>query len=329
MSYANNSNAEFLKKAREIIEENLSNELFGVSELAKEMGISRSYLHRKIYSGTKLSVSRFIRQIRLKKAKELLRNTSYTVSEVAFNVGYSSVSYFSKCYHDFYGYSPGEERSRQEQEMERKVPVSALAKKNNLLRKYNLVTVLSLLVILILVFIYVVQQKKDLEKSIVVLPPNYLAVDSTNHIELSGIVGLIINKLSNIDDFDKVIPWISVQEYANTKKTLKEIARELKVNCIITSSLIKMGGINYLSVEMVDGNSGHQEWSEYYELDKSELMKLPSVIVNDIADEINADITLQERKQIEKIPTLNDEAFTSYVRGRVFWNSRTIYTNKG
>jgi len=117
MSYGNNSDADFIKKARKIVEENFSDEMFGVSELAKELGISRSYLHRKIIAYQKLSVSQFIRQIRLKKAKELLRNTSSTVSEIAYNVGFNSVTYFSKCFHDYYGYSPGEVGKREEEKL--------------------------------------------------------------------------------------------------------------------------------------------------------------------------------------------------------------------
>jgi len=98
----------FLSKITEIIEENIPNDQFGVSELAHEMGMSRSNLLRKVKKLTKLSVSQFINQVRLKKAIEMLRKTSLTVSEVSYKVGFSSISYFIKCFHDYYGYPPGE-----------------------------------------------------------------------------------------------------------------------------------------------------------------------------------------------------------------------------
>ena len=108
MTGSNSTGNDFLSKVTGIIEENISNERFGVSELAQETGMSRSNLLRKIQKVTKLSVSQFIRQVRLKKAMEILRQSSSTVSEVSYKVGFSSTSYFVKCFHDYYGYPPGE-----------------------------------------------------------------------------------------------------------------------------------------------------------------------------------------------------------------------------
>src|SRR5690606_38445071 len=90
------------------IRENLSNEQFGVSELAEIMNMSRSSLLRKIRKNTQLSASQFIRQVRLKKSMQLLRQTSLNISEIAFQVGFGSTSYFIKCFREYYGYPPGE-----------------------------------------------------------------------------------------------------------------------------------------------------------------------------------------------------------------------------
>ena len=103
---------DFLNKITKIIEENLSNEQFGVSELAQETGMSRSNLLRKVKKISKLSVSQFISQVRLKKAMDMLKETSFNVSEVSFRVGFSSTSYFIKCFRDYYGYPPGEVEKR-------------------------------------------------------------------------------------------------------------------------------------------------------------------------------------------------------------------------
>jgi len=104
-SYTEN---EFLKKLTAIIEANISNENFGVSELAREAGMSRSNLLRRVKSQTNLSVSLFIRQVRLKNAMDLLKEGDLNVSEVSFQVGFSSTSYFIKCFREHYGYPPGE-----------------------------------------------------------------------------------------------------------------------------------------------------------------------------------------------------------------------------
>ena len=97
----------FVDQAESIILENVANEQFGVSDLAESMNTSRSSLLRKIKKQTKLSASQFIRQVRLEKGMEILRQTSSTVSEVSFKVGFSSTSYFIKCFREYYGYPPG------------------------------------------------------------------------------------------------------------------------------------------------------------------------------------------------------------------------------
>ena len=70
---------DFLSRITEIIKENLSNEQFGVSELAHEIGMSRSNLLHKVKQLTKLSVSQFIRQVRLRHAMGVLKQDSFSV----------------------------------------------------------------------------------------------------------------------------------------------------------------------------------------------------------------------------------------------------------
>jgi len=108
MSDANSSPKSFIEEAEVLILQHVENENFGVSELAEAMHMSRSNLLRKIKKSTSVSASQFIRQVRLKKAMEILGETSLTVSEVSFRVGFSSTSYFTKCFREFYGYPPGE-----------------------------------------------------------------------------------------------------------------------------------------------------------------------------------------------------------------------------
>jgi len=108
MSDAQSSSKSFIEQAESLILENIENENFGVSELAEAMHMSRSNLLRKIKKDAWVSASQFIRQIRLKKAMEYLGETSLTVSEVSYQVGFASTSYFIKCFREYYGYPPGE-----------------------------------------------------------------------------------------------------------------------------------------------------------------------------------------------------------------------------
>ncbi len=103
---------DFLKGVIKIIEENLSDEHFEVPDLAQQLNMSRSNLLRKVKSLSGLSVSVFIRNVRLHHAKELLKDGSLTASEVSFKVGFNSTSYFTKCFRELFGYPPGEERNQ-------------------------------------------------------------------------------------------------------------------------------------------------------------------------------------------------------------------------
>ena len=100
--------SDFINKAEAFILENISNEQFGVSELAETMNMSRSNLLRKIKKDTQLSASQFIRQVRLQKGMEMLKQNTMTVSEISYQVGFGSTSYFIKCFREYYGHPPGE-----------------------------------------------------------------------------------------------------------------------------------------------------------------------------------------------------------------------------
>lgn len=99
---------QFIKRATAVIESNLADEHFGIDHLCREVGMSRVTLHRKLKALTNLSTSHFIRSFRLERAYHLLKNQSGNVSEIAFQTGFNSLQYFSKCFKEQYGKSPAE-----------------------------------------------------------------------------------------------------------------------------------------------------------------------------------------------------------------------------
>ncbi len=103
----------FIKRLTDIIQGNLENENFSVRELARESGYSRYGLNRRLSRITNKTVVQFISEVRLQKALEMLRDENNTVSEIAFKTGFSSPAYFSKCFHEFFGYPPGEVKKRE------------------------------------------------------------------------------------------------------------------------------------------------------------------------------------------------------------------------
>lgn len=100
--------AVFIQKAMDIVDKHISDHGFGSDEFCKEIGMSRSQLHRKLKALTSQPASEFIRTMRLKRAANLLRDSKLSVEEVSFRVGFNSPAYFTKCFKALFGKTPSE-----------------------------------------------------------------------------------------------------------------------------------------------------------------------------------------------------------------------------
>lgn len=96
----------FILKLLKYIDEHITDEDFGVSELASMVGMSRPVLYKKIRNLTNLSVNDFVKSIRLKKAMELFKQNRFTIYEVAYQVGFNDPKYFSREFKKQFGKSP-------------------------------------------------------------------------------------------------------------------------------------------------------------------------------------------------------------------------------
>jgi AraC-like DNA-binding protein len=97
---------DFLNQVIGLLEKNLDNADFDIDSFCRNLGVSSSYLYRKIKNITGLSPNEFIRTYRLKKAAVLIRESSMNVSEIAYQVGFNDALYFSKCFKKQFGTSP-------------------------------------------------------------------------------------------------------------------------------------------------------------------------------------------------------------------------------
>ena len=100
----------FISKFKKAVEERMSDSSVSVEELAALMGLSRVQLYRKVKALTGSTPVDLLRKARLSRAKQLLTSTEMSVSEIAYQVGFASPSYFTKCYKDEYGVVPGDAR---------------------------------------------------------------------------------------------------------------------------------------------------------------------------------------------------------------------------
>ena len=102
----------FINKFRKVIEKNLIDSDLNVDEIGKNLGLSRVQLYRKIKSLTNYAPNELVRIIRLKAAEQMFVNSEKTISEVAYDTGFTSPSYFTKCFKEYFNESPTEYLNR-------------------------------------------------------------------------------------------------------------------------------------------------------------------------------------------------------------------------
>ena len=98
----------FLRRMRELIEKNMADSDFGVEQLGDDIGMSRAQLYRKCKALTNYSPVELIRNTRLKRAQQMLAQGDETIAQVAYAVGFTAPSYFTKCYKEYFGENPTE-----------------------------------------------------------------------------------------------------------------------------------------------------------------------------------------------------------------------------
>lgn len=104
--HTTSSEQKFIQQLHQVINENISDSNFKTEELCNKMLMSRMQLHRKLKALTGLSTSKFLNTQRVKMAASLLRETDLSVSEIAYEVGFSNPSYFNRCFKDVYHCTP-------------------------------------------------------------------------------------------------------------------------------------------------------------------------------------------------------------------------------
>jgi AraC-like DNA-binding protein len=99
---------QFLERLNGFVEKHIEDENLGVNDLAGLLNMSRSQLQRKVKALTNLAPNEFIRNYRLLRAIELIKGQAGTKAETAFAVGFSSPSYFTRCFREHFGFPPSE-----------------------------------------------------------------------------------------------------------------------------------------------------------------------------------------------------------------------------
>ena len=331
-------NQVLIEKLTKILEVNLDKEHFGVKELANEAGLSRSKLHRKLQSLKGKSASRFIREFRLEKAMVMLQNNEATASEISYRVGFSSPTYFNTCFHDYYGYPPGEakirnpkvdEQNEAEQRLElisadQTISKKALVKKTIL--GIRMVWINTFFILLLSVVSYNLYQNyqdsnsveipiiDSNDKSIAIIPFKNLSENLENQHFVDGVTGSIQNHLNMISDL-KVVPNTSMKKYRDLTMTTSEIGKEVGVSYLLDGSVQKHGDSIRIIAHLIDANQNSQLSSFVFDWEYKNIFAIQSKIAIQIAKELDVEVAPYELQSIEKIPTKNLEAYNLWLLG--------------
>lgn len=307
MPETNSMNNDFLQRLVNAIDKHLSDDSFGVAELAAELGISRSTLHRKVRMVAKKSVSIFIRETRLKRSFELLKNRDGTVSEIAYQVGFGSTTYFTKCFHDFYGIPPGDvlKGNYPQQFIERQKNFTVTSKKNTI---YSLFV--GFIIIVAILFSYFIFRMDS--PSIAVMPVTVINTANDSVATLTVLREYLHNKLGKIDGLT-VISGLATDKYVNIQKSPEEIWKEVNATYILSIRKNNSNGRNEIFV-IIDSKKGKQISTYTYPLgpNGSDYSEIATQITLNTAKDLKIHLSKEEEKLIQEKLSENEAALRFY-----------------
>jgi len=188
--------------------------------------------------------------------------------------------------------------------------------------------IIAVLVVTLLVISPLLKQEVSLfasamDKSIAVLPFDNLSNDPEQEYFSDGMMDEILDRLFKIGEL-KVISRTSSMRYKNSSLSLKKIAKEMGVATILEGSVRRMDNKVRITVQLIDAKTDTHLWSEIYDRDIADIFFVQSEVAQTIGRELKAIISPEERMRIEKIPSINIEAYDYYLRGMFYWRKLTV-----
>ncbi len=303
----------FITELTGIILANLRNEDFGAKQLAVSMGMSQSCLYQRLHSITSKGINQFIREIRLQNALEILRNEDLTASEVAFRVGFSSPAYFNSCFHDFFGYTPGNTKkviteSFEEGKLVRLNPEPG----QNEITRYSfplkhpgkLIPGLFIFFMIFAFALLIIPQILDRIKSgshedtqeiyVAVMPFYNITNDSSYNVWQVGIQDNLISYLSNypeefiIRQTSTIIGLLQrkgIKDFSSiSPSVITEFSRKMDANVLVTGSINHSGSIIRVNTQLIHSETGDIFRSMQVEGDSGNILQLVDSLSVQIRD---------------------------------------------
>jgi len=154
-------------------------------------------------------------------------------------------------------------------------------------------------------------------ESIAVLPLQNLSGDPGQDYFADGMTEALIADLAEIRAL-RVISRSSVEQYKDRKKPLRQIARELGVDALVEGSVTRSGERVRITAQLIHGKSDTHLWAKTYQRDLRDILELQGEVARAVAREIEAEITPEERAQLERSRAIDAKAYEAYLQGRFF-----------
>ncbi|AEI49180.1 helix-turn-helix domain-containing protein [Runella slithyformis] len=272
---------EIFEKLTHLIQQNLTNPAFSLSTICRELGISRTQLHRIVTAQSQRSITLYIRKVRMLKAKELLVNTDLRVSEITYEVGIDSPQNFSKYFTQEFNVSPTEFR-KQNQTAESPAGTNP-------------------------------------QVSIAVLPFVNMSSDPEQEYFCDGMTEEIINRLAQVSGL-KIAGRTSSFTFKGQNMDVRQIGQRLNVDFVLEGSIRKSGHTLRITVQLNNTADGYQVWSERYDREAEEVFDIQDDISLSILNRIKSNLLSHEKDAVLKRYTNNSEAYRLYLHGRFYDN---------
>jgi adenylate cyclase len=165
--------------------------------------------------------------------------------------------------------------------------------------------------------------KQELEaRRIAVLPFVNLSPDPQDEFFADGMTDELIGTLSKIKEL-KVVARTSAMKYKGEKKTAGEIGRELRVSSLVEGSVRREGNRVRISVQLVDTSTDEQLWADKFDRELQNVLAMQSEIAQQVAGALEVKLKDTERLALSKRGAVDPAAYTLYLRGRYYWNTRS------
>ncbi|MER0442432.1 helix-turn-helix domain-containing protein [Emticicia sp. W12TSBA100-4] len=327
-----NTEVVLLDKVNQLIDDNLGNESFSSDTICKEFGLSRSQLFRLIKESSDLSISLYIRQRKLQKARDLLVNSELKISEITYAVGIDSPQSFSKYFTESYGVSPTEYRKNKDkmtvqynsQDIYNKVLVESHVSTKTFNKNW-LWGIPILLVLFSSIYFFqknnAIDNQTTTDNSIAILPfKNIGNID--NAFFADGLVEQVHSSLTLLKKL-RVISKNSSSQFKDSQKTIPQIASELQVAYILDGTIKQAGSKILVSIELVKAREDKTIWIKSFEAETNDVIGITNKITKEIIEVLREQLSDIDTQQSNKIQTENTEAYNEYLQGRQLLATRT------